>query len=57
MPEKATKQPKLKPHKAKHQYVMARTIKYNEIVYRKGDPVDFDKKTLKVFLLNNYVTG
>lgn len=40
----------------KHSYKMTRTIKFNEILYEKGQQVEFsDKNIEKMFLRNNYI--
>ncbi len=40
----------------KNSYIMARTVRYNGIVYEKGKQVEFtDKNIEQKFLQNNYI--
>jgi len=40
----------------KESYIMKRTVKYKDTVYKAGEEVDFDdKQTEQIFIKNNYI--
>lgn len=55
--EKLPKHDGIKKSSHKDDYMMTRTVKFGDTVYKRGEKVEFsDELTRKVFLTNNYCT-